>query len=80
MQLENFIKPKTLSQNTAIGIGIALTLISFFDVALLSFFDVNLTGSSSGASFFVPLVIGFAGLFYIRFEHTNITWINTISL
>lgn len=79
MQIENFIKPKTLSQNTAIGIGIALTLISFFDVALLSFFDVNLTGSSSGASFFVPLVIGFAGLFYIRFEHTNITWINTLN-
>ena len=79
MQIENFIKPKTLSQNTAIGIGLALALFSFLDVALLSFFEVNLTGSSSGLSFFVPLVIGFVGLFYARFEHTNISWVNSLN-
>ena len=79
MQIENFIKPKTLSQNTAIGIGLALALFSFLDVALLSFFEVNLTGSSSGLSFIVPLVIGFVGLFYARFEHTNISWVNRLN-
>ena len=79
MQIENFIKPKTLSQNTAIGIGLALALFSFLDVALLSFFEVNLTGSSSGLSFIVPLVIGFVGLFYARFEHTNISWVNSLN-
>jgi len=79
MLINNIIKPKTINQNTLIIFGSILVALSFLDVVLLSVFNINLTGSSSGISFFVPLFIGFIGLYYIRFEHTNYKFINTIN-
>ena len=79
MLINNIIKPKTINQNTLVIFGSILVILSFLDVVLLSVFNINLTGSSSGISFFVPLFIGFIGLYYIRFEHTNYKFINTIN-
>jgi general L-amino acid transport system permease protein len=79
MLINNIIKPKTVNQNTLVIFGSVLVALSFLDVVLLSVFNINLTGSSSGISFFVPLFIGFIGLYYIRFEHTNYKFINTIN-
>jgi len=79
MLINNIIKPKTINQNTLIIFGSILVALSFLDVVLLSVFNINLTGSSSGISFFVPLFIGFIGLYYIRSEHTNYKFINTIN-
>ena len=79
MLINNIIKPKTINQNTLVIFGSTLVALSFLDVVLLSVFNINLTGSSSGISFFVPLFIGFIGLYYIRFEHTNYKFINTIN-
>jgi len=79
MLINNIIKPKTINQNTLVIFGSILVALSFLDVVLLSVFNINLTGSSSGISFFVPLLIGFIGLYYIRFEHTNYKFINTIN-
>ena len=79
MLINNIIKPKTVNQNTLVIFGSILVALSFLDVVLLSVFNINLTGSSSGISFFVPLFIGFIGLYYIRFEHTNYKFINTIN-
>ena len=79
MLINNIIKPKTINQNTLVIFGSTLVALSFLDVVLLSVFNINLTGSSSGISFFVPLFIGFTGLYYIRFEHTNYKFINTIN-
>lgn len=79
MLINNIIKPKTINQNTLVIFGSVLVALSFLDVVLLSVFNINLTGSSSGISFFVPLFIGFIGLYYIRFEHTNYKFINTIN-
>jgi general L-amino acid transport system permease protein len=79
MLINNIIKPKTINQNTLVIFGSILVALSFLDVVLLSVFNINLTGSSSGISFFVPLFIGFIGLYYIRFEHTNYKFINTIN-
>ena len=79
MLINNIIKPKTINQNTLVIFGSVLVALSFLDVVLLCVFNINLTGSSSGISFFVPLFIGFIGLYYIRFEHTNYKFINTIN-
>ena len=79
MLINNIIKPKTINQNTLVIFGSILVALSFLDVVLLSVFNINITGSSSGISFFVPLFIGFIGLYYIRFEHTNYKFINTIN-
>ena len=74
--LDNIIKPKQANQNTLVVFGSILILISFLDVVILSVFDVNLTGSSKGISFFLPLLLGFIGMYYIRFDHTNFPLIN----
>ena len=78
-QIEKIIKPKNLNQNTLIFFGLALTLLSFLDVALLSVFDLDLLNLKGSISIFLPLILGFIGLFYIRFDHTNYAFINKIN-
>ena len=78
-QIEKIIKPKNLNQNTLIFFGLALTLLSFLDVVLLSVFDFDLLDLKGSISIFLPLIIGFIGLFYIRFDHTNYAFINKIN-
>ena len=60
--------------------GVLLIFLSIFDVFLNSFFLINVTSFLPGfLSFFLPLVIGFVGLYFIRVEHSGIKNLDIIN-
>ena len=69
----NFLKPDKSNLNTFLYTGSFLFFISIIDVFLNSFFRINLTGFlPSFISFFLPLILGFVGLYFIRIEFSGI--------
>ena len=76
----NFLKPGKENLNTFVYLGTFLFFISIIDVSFNSFFDLNLTGFlPSSLSFLLPLIIGFAGLHFIRIEHSGIKILDQIN-
>ena len=65
----NFLKPDKSNLYTFLYLGLFLFFISVLDVLLNSFFSLNITGFLPGfLSFFLPLILGFIGLYFIRIE------------
>ena len=63
---------KSQNQMTNIYIGSALLILSILDVFLNSFFRINISGSLPGnLSIFLPLILGFLGLSYLRTEYSG---------
>jgi len=73
MKKFNFLKPDKENVNTYLYSGSFLFLISLIDVSLNSFFGINIVFFLPNfISFFLPLVVGFIGLYLIRIEFSGI--------
>ena len=69
----NFLKPDKQNLNTYLYSGLFLLSISILDVFINSFFKINITSFlPNGASFLLPLILGFIGLHLIRIEFSGI--------
>ena len=69
----NFLKPDKSNLNSYLYLGSFLFFISIFDVFLNSFFKLNIIGFLPNfLSFFMPLLLGFIGLYFIRIEYSGI--------
>ena len=76
----NFLKPDKSSLNTFLYLGSFLFFISVLDVLLNSFFSLNLTGFLPGfLSYFLPLILGFVGLYFIRIELSGIKHLDQLN-
>ena len=76
----NFLKPDKSNLNTFLYLGSFLLIISILDVFLSSFFEVNFTGFLPNfLSFFMPLILGFIGLYFIRIEYSGIKNLDLIN-
>ena len=66
-------KPSKANIKTILPIGVVLVLLSLFDVIINAFFSYNLSGFlPRQISYFLPLIIGFIGLYFIRIEFSGI--------
>tara|TARA_Y100001970_G_scaffold100946_1_gene126823 strand:+ start:1197 stop:2630 length:1434 start_codon:yes stop_codon:yes gene_type:complete len=66
--------------NNYFYLGLFMIFISILDVFLNSFFSINATSFLPGfLSFFLPLIIGFIGLYFIRVEHSGIKNLDIIN-
>jgi len=69
----NFLKPDKSNLNVFLYLGSFLFFVSILDVLLNSFFSLNITGFLPNfLGFFLPLVLGFIGLYFIRIESSGI--------
>ena len=69
----DFIKPKKENLKPFLFIGSLLVFISIADVILKSSFQINLiTFLPATLNFFLPLILGTLGLFFIRIEYSGI--------
>ena len=69
----NFLKPDKQNLNTYLYSGLFLLSISILDVFINAFFKINITSFlPNGASFLLPLILGFIGLHLIRIEFSGI--------
>ena len=76
----NFLKPDKSNLNTFLYLGSFLFFISILDVFLNSFFKVNFVGFLPNfLSFFMPLILGFIGLYFIRIEYSGIKQLDLIN-
>ena len=76
----NFLKPDKSNLNTFLYAGSFLFFISVLDVFLNSFFKVNVVGFLPNfLSFFMPLILGFIGLYFIRIEYSGIKQLDLIN-
>ena len=76
----NFLKPDKSNLTTFLYTGSFLFFISVLDVFLNSFFKVNFTGFLPNfLSFFMPLILGFIGLHFIRIEYSGIKQLDLIN-
>ena len=76
----NFLKPDKSNLNTFLYLGSFLFFISILDVFLNSFFKVNFIGFLPNfLSFFMPLILGFIGLYFIRIEYSGIKQLDLIN-
>ncbi len=66
-------KPSKENIKSYLPIGITLVFISFTDVFVNAFFNYDLLGFfPSQISYFLPLIFGFIGLYFIRIEFSGI--------
>jgi len=69
----DFIKPKKENLKPFLFIGSLLVFISIADVILKSSFQINLiTFLPATLNFFLPLILGTLGLYFIRIEYSGI--------
>ncbi len=69
----NFLKPNKENLTTYLYIGSFLFLVAILDVFLGAFFAINITSFlPSFISFFLPFILGVAGLYLIRIEFSGI--------
>ena len=69
----NFIKPDKRNLQSYLFIGSFLIFLSILDVLLKSSFEINLTYFLPDTlNFFLPLILGTIGLYFIRIEYTGI--------
>ena len=73
-------KPSKDNIKTILPIGVVLVLLSLFDVIINAFFSYNLLGFlPRQVSYFLPLIIGFIGLYFIRIEFSGISSLDTLN-
>ena len=73
-------KPSKANIKTILPIGVVLVLLSLFDVIINAFFSYNLSGFlPRQISYFLPLIIGFIGLYFIRIEFSGISSLDTLN-
>ena len=66
-------KPSKENIKSYLPVGITLVFISFIDVFVNAFFNYDLLGFfPSQISYFLPLIFGFIGLYFIRIEFSGI--------
>ena len=76
----NFLKPDRSNLYTFLYLGTFLFFLSILDVLLNSFFSLNLTGFLLGfLSYFLPLILGFIGLYFIRIELSGIKQLDLLN-
>ena len=69
----NFLRPDIENLNTYLYSGIFLIFIAILDVSINSFFNTNITSFLPNfISFLLPLILGTAGLHFIRIEYSGI--------
>ena len=74
MEKINILKPDKNNLKFYVSIGILFLTISFLDVFFNSVFEVNITSFFPDIiSFFVPLFLGYFGLYFIRIEYSGNT-------
>ena len=73
-------KPSKENIKTYLPIGIGLVLLSFLDVFINAFFSYNLLGFfPNQISYFLPLIIGFIGLYLIRIEFSGVRSLDVLN-
>ena len=73
-------RPSKNNINTYLPIGSILVLFSLLDVFINAFFSFNLLGFlPSQLSYFLPLIIGFIGLYLIRIEFSGISSLDSLN-
>ena len=73
-------KPSKESIKIYLPTGAALVFLSLFDVFINAFFNYNLLGFlPNQVSYFLPLVIGFIGLYLIRIEFSGVISLDSLN-
>jgi general L-amino acid transport system permease protein len=73
-------KPSKENLKTYLPTGIVLVFLSLLDVFLNAFFSYNLLSLlPAQLSFFLPIIIGFIGLYLIRIEFSEVTALDSLN-
>ena len=73
-------RPSKDNIKTYLPIGSVLVLFSLLDVFINAFFNFNLLGFlPSQLSYFLPLIIGFIGLYLIRIEFSGVSSLDSLN-
>tara|TARA_E500000331_G_scaffold181640_1_gene175006 strand:- start:99 stop:1370 length:1272 start_codon:yes stop_codon:yes gene_type:complete len=76
----NFLNLDKKNLHTYLYIGSFLIILSILDVFLNAFFKINVTNFLPGTiSSFLPLILGFFGLYMIRIEYSGIKYLDILN-
>ncbi len=76
----NFLQPDKKNFNTYLYTGVILVALSIFIVFLNSFFNKDIISSlPRSISFFLPLILGFIGLYLIRIDYSGLKLLDSIN-
>ena len=76
----NFLQPDKNNLNTYLYSGVILVALSIFIVFLNSFFNKDIISFLPGSiSFFLPLILGFIGLYLIRIDYSGLKFLDKVN-